>query len=172
MPCTEGSCAPPPYETSPLRGSPHEKGKNMKDTFLLPTQEAGAAFFQRDLSGEIVMLNLLRFREEADYSASPHLAPDQPISGREAYRRYMAHTRPLLEASGGIVDFMGEGGPFLIGPQDEAWDLVLLVRHKSREVFMAFAQDEAYLAGAGHRTAALADSRLLPIVAHDTLSAV
>jgi hypothetical protein len=29
---------------------------------------------------------------------------------------------------------------------------------------MAFAVQEAYLAGIGHRTAALADSRLLPMV--------
>ena len=31
---------------------------------------------------------------------------------------------------------------------------------------MAFAEHEAYLAGLGHRTAALADSRLLPLEEH------
>lgn len=53
---------------------------------------------------------------------------------------------------------------FLIGPSDELWDKVLLVEHESVARFMAFAQDEAYLKYAGHRTASLDDSRLLPIV--------
>lgn len=40
----------------------------------------------------------------------------------------------------------------------------MLVRQKSLPDFMAFAENEAYLAGMGHRTAALVDSRLLPLV--------
>ncbi|MEN3350409.1 MAG: hypothetical protein V7632_4044 [Bradyrhizobium sp.] len=34
----------------------------------------------------------------------------------------------------------------------------------SRGAFLAFAVAEAYLAGIGHRTAALSDSRLRPLV--------
>ena len=45
----------------------------------------------------------------------------------------------------------------------EEWDTVLLVKHKSIAAFMAFATNEEYLKGVGHLTAALADSRLLPI---------
>lgn len=41
------------------------------------------------------MLNLLRFRAAADYSASPELAPETPISGAEAYCRYIAHAMPI-----------------------------------------------------------------------------
>jgi uncharacterized protein (DUF1330 family) len=133
--------------------------------YLEPTQEAGRAFFMRGIKGEVVMLNLLRFRNVADYSAHPELAPPAPISGAEAYDRYIAHTLPYLKKSGGDLLFMGAGGPFLIGPDDESWDLALLVRQKSVESFMAFAADEAYLAGLGHRTAAVADTRLLPLVA-------
>jgi hypothetical protein len=110
------------------------------------------------------MLNLLRFREIADYSASPDLAPAEPITGAEAYERYIAHTLALLRKSGGDLPFAGEGGPFLIGPEEERWDRALLIRQKSTGAFMAFAVREAYLAGIGHRTAALADSRLLPLV--------
>ena len=135
----------------------------MTERYIEATQEAGAALFRRNPQGPLVMLNLLKFREEADYSKFPNLAPDTPISGEEAYQLYMAHTLPFLEASGGEVLFKGTGGPFVIGPQDESWDLVLLVKHQSLQRFMAFASDEAYLAGAGHRTAALLDSRLLPM---------
>lgn len=110
------------------------------------------------------MLNLLRYREVADYSAHPDLAPESPVSGREAYAIYAAHTLPMLRAAGGEVLFTGSALPFLIGPADERWDAVLLVRHRSAQDFLTFARNEEYLKGVGHRTAALADSRLLPIV--------
>ena len=38
---------------------------------LEPTWNAGRDFAQREITGELVMLNLLRFREIADYSQSP-----------------------------------------------------------------------------------------------------
>jgi hypothetical protein len=133
-------------------------------TFLEPTQEAGRAFIMREIAGEIVMLNLLRLREVADYAAHPQLAPEQPISGAEAYDLYIAHTMPHLLKSGGALLFLGEGGPFLIGPEGERWDRVMLVRQSSTKTFMAFANDDAYLAGIGHRMAAVEDSRLLPLV--------
>lgn len=133
-------------------------------TYLEPSWEAGRDLVRRGIAGEIVMLNLLRLRDVADYAAAPELAPAQPISGAEAFDRYIAHTRPHLEASGGSLLFLAEGGPFLIGPQTEHWDRVMLVRQRSVQDFIAFAGNAAYLAGIGHRTAAVADSRLLPLI--------
>jgi hypothetical protein len=133
------------------------------DSHLEPTQESGRALVQRRLHGPVVMLNLLRFREVADYSAHPELAPSAPIGGAEAFRRYIAHTLPHLTATGGQLTFFGRGGAFLIGPAEERWDAVMLVRQQSVQAFLSFATNEAYLAGLGHRTAALEDSRLLPV---------
>ena len=124
---------------------------------------AGRAFVLRRISGEVIMLNLLRFREVADYSVYPQLAPTEPISGAEAFQRYIEHTLPHLRRSGGDLIFFGRGGQFLIGPPDERWDAAMLVRQRSVEAFMAFASDAAYLEGIGHRVAALEDSRLLPL---------
>jgi hypothetical protein len=135
-----------------------------RDCYLEPTHESGKALVTRGIAGSVVMLNLLRFRAVADYSASPRLAPTTPISGAAAYRLYAEHTLPHLEKSGGAMTFLGRGGAFLIGPSDERWDVAMLIRHRSVTAFMAFASDEAYLAGVGHRTAALEDSRLLPLV--------
>jgi hypothetical protein len=132
--------------------------------YLEPTDEAGRAFFARGLSGPVVMLNLLRFRRIADYSAAPHLAPSEPISGEEAYARYFEHTLPFLEASGGEVVFFGKGGALLVGPSAERWDAAMLVRQRSAQDFLSFATDPSYLAGLGHRGAALEDSRILPLV--------
>ena len=136
----------------------------MAASFLEVTQEAGAELLARNITGEVVMLNLLRFRDVADYSADPELEPSDRISGEEAYRKYIEHTLPLLRESGGDLVFLGKGGKYLIGPQSEQWDLVMLVRQKSLADFMAFASNREYLAGIGHRTAALQDSRLLPLV--------
>jgi hypothetical protein len=132
--------------------------------YLEPTQSAGRALLERRIAGPVVMLNLLRFRAVADYSAFPELAPAVPISGAEAFDRYIAHTLPLLRASGGELVLLGAGDRFLIGPPDERWDLAMLVRQDSIDGFMAFAANQAYLAGLGHRTAGVEDSRLLPLV--------
>ena len=133
------------------------------NNYLEPTQESGRAFFLRGIPGKVVILNLLRFRPEADYSASPELASESPITGEAAYMRYMEHAGPYLAKSGGRLLFYGKGGAFLIGPEDESWDAAMLVEQSSTESFMAFASDAEYLAGIGHRTAALLDSRLLPL---------
>ncbi len=132
-------------------------------SFLDPTQQSASQLIARDIGGPIVMLNLLRFRDIADYSATPDIAPPEPISGAEAYRLYADHTMPYLTASGGEVLLDGLGGHYFIGPSEERWDHVLLIRQRSIEDFFAFAGDPGYLAGLGHRTAALEDSRLLPI---------
>jgi hypothetical protein len=137
---------------------------NEQTHYLEPTQEAGRALVLRAIDGEVVMLNLLRFREIADYSANPELAPEIPISGAEAYDLYIAHTLPHLRESGGDLLFLGEGGRFLIGPEGERWDRAMLVRQSSVQSFMSFTVNEFYLAGLGHRTAAVEDSRLLPLV--------
>jgi len=133
--------------------------------FIEPTQEQGAAFFTNPPAGPVVMLNLLRFRDVADYSRSPDLAPDHAISGADAYNRYAKHALPFIEEAGARVLFDGQGHAMFIGPTDETWHRVLLVEHRSAEAFLGFARNKAYLAGIGHRTAALADSRLLPMSA-------
>ena len=132
-------------------------------TYLEASQEGGKAMFQQGVSGAVVMLNMLRFKTEADYSGLEKLDPGKSLSGKEAYQLYIDNTIPFLEKAGSEVLFYGKSSSFLIGPLEEKWDAVLLVRHASIQEFVAFAQNEEYLAIAGHRTAALEDSRLLPI---------
>jgi uncharacterized protein (DUF1330 family) len=131
---------------------------------LHATPEAGIAFYQNFKDkGKVVMLNLLCYRATADYSKSPNLAPDKELTGKEAYKLYMKKAAPLIEEAGGKVLVWGESSQFLIGPEAERWDAALLVQYESADVFIAFAQSEAYQKVAPYRTAALADSRLLPI---------
>jgi uncharacterized protein (DUF1330 family) len=131
---------------------------------LEPTDAHVRHLLDRNITGPIVMLNLLRLRDVADYTAHPDLAPSAPISGRDAYQKYVDHTEPFLAATGGRILFMGSGGHNFIGPLEERWDVVMLIQQASLPDFFAFAGNEAYLAGMGHRVAALEDSRLLPLV--------
>ena len=81
------------------------------------------------------MLNLLKFRDVADYSQHGNLAPESPITGEQAYLRYMQHTMPFLLASGGELLFYGDSKKLLVGPAEEHWDAVMLVRQSSVQSF-------------------------------------
>ena len=107
----------------------------MTQRYLEPTQESGKALFSRQIEGAVIMLNLLRFRDVADYSSTPDIAPSEPISGRKAYQKYIELTLPFLTATGGEIVLLGDGGPYLIGPTDEHWDLVMLIRQHSVQDF-------------------------------------
>lgn len=106
----------------------------------------------------IVMINLLRYRDRAAYPAGYDA---EPCSGREAYRRYGQAAIEFITAVGGQVIWEGSPKAVLIGPEEEHWHKVLLVRYPSREAFLAMVANPDYRAIAVHRTAALEDSRLI-----------
>jgi len=108
----------------------------------------------------LFMLNLLRFKEIAD---GPLLAEN--ISGGEAYGRYAAAVAPHLARVGGELSWAGACSPALIGPEAGEWDLVAIVRYPSRQAFLDMISDPSYLETASLRSAALADSRLIPCAA-------
>jgi len=112
--------------------------------------------------GKVVMLNLLKFREWADYSKYEQLKPAQSISGKEAYKLYMNSIFSVFKSAGSRIIYFGKSSDYLIGPDAVKWDAVLLVEHQSAEKFIEFAQNDEYLKYYGHRHAALEDSRLLP----------
>ncbi|GAA0746625.1 DUF1330 domain-containing protein [Gaetbulibacter jejuensis] len=136
--------------------------KNMSK-YLDASLEAGKEFYKNFKDkGKVLMLNLLKFRVTADYSGIDKLKPNTEISGEEAYQLYIKSTLPELEKAGSRIVYFGRSLNFLIGPESEKWDAILLVEHESVLKFMEFAQNPDYLKNAGHRIAALEDSRLLP----------
>jgi len=130
--------------------------------FIEVDQSAAMAFFGSPDDGPVTMLNLIKLRDRADYSHAPDLEPAGGIDGRRAYQLYVEGIEPLLVKSGGALLFLGEAESFLIGPQDEKWDLVMLVRQASKQAFLSFAEDQEAQRITAHRTAAVFDSRLLP----------
>ena len=71
---------------------------------LYPTFEQLTAVAQDSTPGPIAMLNLVKFRATAEYADGRA----ERISGRDAYMRYAAEMRPIVEAAGGRVLFTGE----------------------------------------------------------------
>ena len=119
---------------------------------------AASATFPADVP--LVMINLLRFREQAQYPGPSDL---EPCTGRAAYfDRYVPAFAKTVEPIGATeLLFAGDVVARLVGPPDELWDAVALVRYDSFAVFRRLVTDPAYLDQAEpHRSAALADWRL------------
>ena len=114
-----------------------------------------------DQNAKVTMLNLLLYREFADYSENPD---EIPCSGEEAFVRYVNLAGPCVESCGGRVVFYGKAEETIIGPVKERWDLVVLVEYPSIKAFLEMINSDKYQAVAYHRTAALKDSRLIPII--------
>lgn len=126
---------------------------------ILPSPDALQRFFTTaEPTGPIRMLNLLRFRARAEY---PDGFDAAPCSGAEAYGRYSKRVEGFVAEVGGKLAWKSTVAASLIAPDGEAWDLVLLVEYPSREAFGAMLRNPAYQAAVPHRTAALADSRLI-----------
>jgi uncharacterized protein (DUF1330 family) len=121
-------------------------------------QLAALAALGERYQGPVEMLNLLRFGEQAHYrEGSGHT----PSSGREAYARYGAAVQAHLSRVGAQVIYAAAPQLMVIGPTDKHWDEVLIVRYPGVAAFLAMVSDPEYQKIAVHRSAALADSRLV-----------
>ncbi len=127
---------------------------------LHPTKEQIKTFIKEiPENTPFVMLNLLKFRDKAQY-------PDgkKEITGIQAYEEYGKQTYHHLQKVGGKAIWMGDAQIPVIAPTGKHWDKVLLVQYPSVEKFMEMTQNPDYIKSAVHRTAALKDSRLIPML--------
>ena len=127
--------------------------------FIEPDEDAVRAFarsFPKDTP--VVMLNLLKFRERAEYSDQ---AQQEPCSGGEAFMRYGTAVTPMIRDCGGQQLWQGRQASMLIGPQDKQWHLAVLVKYPSAQAFLDMISSPEYQKIVIHRNAALEDSRLI-----------
>ncbi len=122
---------------------------------LAPTDQQTAALAGHDPEAPVVMVNLLRF---VGQTAAGSVADG--MSGAEAYQEYTRRVAGLADAFSGEVVFAGPGQGTVIGPEDERWDYVLIVRYPALKGFFALISDQRYQEVAPWRAAALEDSRL------------
>ncbi|WP_417548546.1 DUF1330 domain-containing protein [Marinobacter segnicrescens] len=127
---------------------------------IYPTSRAISDVLSKTQKGKpVVMLNLLKFREQADYHE-----PRAGVSGRDAYQEYGRGAIRCIHAVGGELIWSGTPTGTLIGPEEEQWDEVLLVRYPSLDAFLAMIDSPEYKSIVHHRTAAIDDSRLVPML--------
>jgi uncharacterized protein (DUF1330 family) len=126
-----------------------------------PTADQAQSFAATtDRPEPVFMLNLLRFKEQADGAHA-----DEGISGAEAYAQYAQATGHHLKRVGGSIVWAGGCDEALIGPSAREWDVVAIVRYPSRTAFLDMVGDPGYLETVHHRSSGLADSRLIPCAA-------
>lgn len=127
---------------------------------LQPTTDQISRFTKDQHDGPIVMVNLLKFRERAEYKPEdPEYGDD--ISGAEAYQRYGADVSKLTEDPeiGITTIYSGKTAGFLIGEGD--WDMVLLARYPSRAHMARMMRDPRYQSAHRHRVAGLLHQDLI-----------
>lgn len=133
------------------------------DRSIDPTAEQVRNLRDHKPDGPIVMLNLLKFRESAQY---PDDREETPCSGRDAYARYQKiFVETLGSVSNAEVLYEGPVNQVFIGQADEAnmdWDKALIVRYPSRKHFLKMMANDHYREEAlVHRYAGLERTVLL-----------
>jgi hypothetical protein len=83
---------------------------------LYPKPEQIQALQKSPVDQPVVMLNLLRCKEQAS-------APDEGLSGQAAYERYGAAMRRIVEGKGGRFLWMGRVDSQVIGGSAEGFHL-------------------------------------------------
>jgi uncharacterized protein (DUF1330 family) len=111
-----------------------------------------AEFFGAPEDGPFVMVNLLKFKEKAEYADGS----DAHLSGREAYERYGVEVSTLVEGLGGRIRYSGAVTGLLLGEVDDLWDMVALAEYPSLAAFRKMASSPEMHAIEHHRTAGLA----------------
>jgi len=117
-----------------------------------PNEEQIKGFFEPGPEGPICMVNLLKFKDKAEYEDGR----ETTLSGREAYAIYAEGVADCLKEVGGYPDFKGDVERLTLGEVDELWDMVALAVYPSRDAMLQMTQLESYQAIAAHRTAGLA----------------
>lgn len=121
---------------------------------IYPTPEQIQSVLAGPPDQPVVMINLLRFKPQAD-------APDEGLSGEDAYRRYVEAMRPFVEGKGGRFIWVGRVDSQVIGTGGEGFHMVGLVEYPSRQTFVAIATDPHVQEIGVHRTAGLESQWLL-----------
>ncbi len=128
--------------------------------YIDPDRTNWQAFKDLPRDRPIQMLNLLKFRELAEYPVG-HPNHGQGLTGREAYAVYEAAFQALVADDGAAMVWHAPLECMVTGPEGE-WDAGFVMGYPDSGVFMAMVKNPRYVAEAlPHRTAALADSRLI-----------
>ena len=118
---------------------------------VMPGADVAQGFFAASDHGPMVMVNLLKFKDTADY-------PDgraSGLTGRETYAIYGAAVTKCLALVGGKAIFSGAVTGLLLGQVDELWDMVALAYYPSPQAMLEMVGLPEYQGIEIHRFAGL-----------------
>ena len=108
-----------------------------------------AGFTDGASDGPIYMLNLLKYREQAEYADGRGTG----LTGREAYALYTQGVRELLKEFGGSLSFKASVARLAIGEVEELWDDVAIAMYPSRAAMLQMMQSDKMQEIGQHRAA-------------------
>ena len=117
-----------------------------------PNADQMAGFMDSSVEGPIAMVNLLKFKEKAEYSDER----ETDLSGVEAYGIYARGVAKTLAMVGGKMLFFGNVSRLMLGEVEELWDQVAIAQYPSRAAMLEMMQLPEYQAIHIHRDAGLA----------------
>jgi hypothetical protein len=117
-----------------------------------PTPEQMQGFLDPDAVSPIFMLNMLRFKDRAEYADGR----ETDLSGAEAYAIYSAGVSELIKEFGGYLGFVAQVERLMLGEVEDLWDQVGIAMYPDRAAMLAMIQTESYQELHVHRDAGLA----------------
>ena len=119
---------------------------------VMPNREQIEGFAEPGPSGPIYMVNLLKFKEHAEYPDGR----ETTLTGREAYHLYAEGVTKLLVEFGGAGMFEASVERLMLGEVEELWDVVAIAMYPSRAAMAKMMQSEKMQEIGVHRAAGLA----------------
>lgn len=132
----------------------------MAQFYIDPSPENFKAFKDLPRDEPIHMLNLLRYRDLAEYPQG-HEHHGNGWTGRRAYQEYGATSGPIFARVGGKIVWRGAFQTMVTGPGDKDWHDGFVAQYPNSAAFFEMIKDPDYQLAVVNRTAALVDSRLM-----------
>ena len=129
-------------------------------TYIDPSPANFQAFKDLPRDQPIHMLNLLQYRELAEYPEG-HQHRGNGWSGRRAYEEYGATSGAIFQRVGGTIIWRGAFETMVTGPDGKAWHDGFIAQYPNAGAFFEMIKDAEYQVAVQNRTAALVDSRLV-----------
>ena len=119
---------------------------------VYPNEAQMQGFMQPGPDGPIYMVNLLKYKDVAEYEDGRETA----LTGREAYQVYAVAVADLLVEFGGGMIFGGEVSRLMLGEVEDLWDEVAIAMYPSRKAMLEMMMSPTMQEIGQHRAAGLA----------------
>jgi len=119
---------------------------------VFPTDpEQFTRLLEKGPDGPIFMVNLLKFKEKAEYEDGR----ETDLSGREAYMIYGRTVSDILPKFGGRAVFAADVTFLSLGKVEELWDEVAIAMYPARADMVRMSMSDEWREASVHRSAGL-----------------